>query len=26
LAPKWMKRMTDLRPSQIRTAVQCSLP
>ena len=25
LASKWVKRMTDLRPSQIRTAVQCSL-
>lgn len=25
LASKWMKRMADLRPSQIRTAVQCSL-
>ena len=25
LASKRMKRMTDLRPSQIRTAVQCSL-
>ena len=23
--PKSMKRMTDLRPSQTRTAVQCSL-
>ena len=25
LAAKWVKRMADLRPSQIRTAVQCSL-
>jgi len=25
LASKWMKRMTDFRPSQIRTVGQCSL-
>jgi len=24
-ASKWMKRMTDFRPSQIRTVGQCSL-